>query len=465
MTVTQTIYPEVLDRNWQVYQRLKLALKLGLRRQIFVAVCDDVSLQNLLAARLHADLTSNTPNVHAHRPAAASVAGCPGLISLRLNIRHPHPTAQIAKWLAKHSLAAADRLSREDVPLPNFQILGIEQLTRQPPSKQWSFLYSLRKLGNTPFAASLLFWLPRPWYHTVQQSVPEFWQCCTGIFEFDGDPTPCSFDMPADVARDRRSSLDPDANQAIADFQRVHPVYPRTDEVAERSNPEVAEVREAEAIARESVESLVESSAEDVATEPIRFIPPSLEQISGVAAPPVPPEIDRESGRASDMPPDTFPPAELVALIQQYPDSDREAKQQVTQAIAVLEDLHHRQAAPRELAEAYLSLGDMCRDWLGDGDVNPATIQLAICAYDRAVQCMDAASPSSLPDGDRRAYILNDIGTLFWMLANSLTEVGGVSRNPSTETWILRAGDRGLPRGTGTARSNPGSTHLDYDSK
>jgi hypothetical protein len=173
--------PKVTDSNRQIYERLKLALSLNLRRQIFVAVCDDMPLRNHLAADLEAEL-SYAPPAPATQP-----AGCPQLVTLQLNNRHPNPIAQIAEWLAEHS-----KPKNADLPPTGFQILGVEHLTRQRSALQWSFLSYLRDIDRSLSAleSNLLLWVPRPWLQTIQQSAAEFWNRRTGVFEFEGEPKP-----------------------------------------------------------------------------------------------------------------------------------------------------------------------------------------------------------------------------------------------------------------------------------
>ncbi|MBW4495140.1 MAG: tetratricopeptide repeat protein [Oscillatoria princeps RMCB-10] len=173
--------PKVTDSNRQIYERLKLALSLDLRRQIFVAVCDDLPLRNRLAADLEAELACAPP------APAASAASCPQLVTLQLNFRHPNPIAQIAEWLAERS-----KPRNGAHPPTGFQILGVEHLTRQRSALQWSFLSYLRDIDRSLSAleSNLLLWVPRPWLQTIQQSAAEFWSRRTGVFEFEGEPKP-----------------------------------------------------------------------------------------------------------------------------------------------------------------------------------------------------------------------------------------------------------------------------------
>jgi len=180
MTATDTASHKVSSWNRQTYQRLQLALSLGLRRQVFVAVCDDLILRDRLADKLQADLGPNLTKM----PGEAIAS--PKLVSLKLSLSDPNPLAQVTQWLVQHPQ------SRSLTTVPSFQILGIERLTRQSPTAQRLFLRHLQTIErNLPHIEStLLFWLPRPWFHTIQQSVPEFWRLHTGIFEFEGEPTP-----------------------------------------------------------------------------------------------------------------------------------------------------------------------------------------------------------------------------------------------------------------------------------
>ncbi|MEB3337040.1 MAG: hypothetical protein VKJ46_06230 [Leptolyngbyaceae bacterium] len=190
---------KISSLNWQIYQRLKLALGLGLRRQIFVAVCDDLTLRNLLAARLQAELADPSPT-SSQEPAGTGAIrrrNYPGFVSLSLNLQDPHPMAQVTQWLAQYSPPVIHTGSTvHRAPAPAFQILGVERLTRQPAPVQRLFLNYLQGIERDlpALESSLVLWMPQPWYRTIQQSVPEFWQWHTGTFEFVGDPTPA---MPA----------------------------------------------------------------------------------------------------------------------------------------------------------------------------------------------------------------------------------------------------------------------------
>jgi tetratricopeptide (TPR) repeat protein len=202
--MSDRVFPALSELNQEAYLRLKLALNLGLRRQVFVAVCDDLALRNDLAARLHADLAHAVPTlavlpsldgtpttivVGSPSPNGTAPPALQPLISLELDLGNPNPIAQITKWI-KHA-TKNNQLHNGD-PLPSFQVLGIEGLTRKSAGIQKRFLDHLQHIGNhrTIPDSSLILWLTRPWFRMVQLSAPAFWQAHTALFQFDGDPTP-----------------------------------------------------------------------------------------------------------------------------------------------------------------------------------------------------------------------------------------------------------------------------------
>ncbi|MCS6812624.1 MAG: hypothetical protein NZ772_03490, partial [Cyanobacteria bacterium] len=181
-----------LSWNWHTYQRLKLALSLGLRRQIFIAVCDDLALRDQLASQLHTELAylTRAPELAiADTDLVPTLRNYPRLVSLNLNLNDPNPMAQIAQWLAQHPQPVVDG---QTLAAPGFQILGIERLTRQAAAVQRLFLSYLQGIEHSlaHLESSMVLWMPRPWFYSIQQSAPEFWHWHTGSFEFAGEPTP-----------------------------------------------------------------------------------------------------------------------------------------------------------------------------------------------------------------------------------------------------------------------------------
>ncbi len=171
MTLTDMTPPPISGENQRLYQRLKNALSITLRRQILLAVCDDLSLRNSLAAHLERELSDI---FSLHRIA-------PQFISLHLNLSRPQPFVQIIEDWTK----TPDQIL-------GFQILGIENLTRQPGFIQWSFLTHLREIESSlpSLNCNILLWVTHPWLCSIQQSAPEFWHWGTEVFEFEGEPTP-----------------------------------------------------------------------------------------------------------------------------------------------------------------------------------------------------------------------------------------------------------------------------------
>ena len=188
--------------NRQTYLRLRLALGIRLRRQVFFAVCDDAVLKGQLTQWLVSDLSRDPlPEMDtiANEPAfdpAQSRYRSPGirLVTLTLHPDQPDLQKQIAEWLAH-------RRGRVDRSQIAFQIVGIDSITRQSATVQRQFLNSLRALGrhydqsSAPSGAqwelNLVLWVTKPWFHSIRQSAPEFWRWHTGIFDFiDQDSHP-----------------------------------------------------------------------------------------------------------------------------------------------------------------------------------------------------------------------------------------------------------------------------------
>ena len=190
---------EVLDLNKQIYKRLEAALSLNLLSQIFLAVCDDCSLRNQIANQL------TEAKFARDQTGDGSTRSYPLLVSLKLNVKDPNPVSEIAHWLGQHPNQG------RSIAL-GFQILGVEQLTRQPSRIQRQFLNYLQMIGQSwplPLELTLLLWMPRPWLLSIQQSAPDFWRCRTGIFEFVSEPTPVLADSWPGEDADALSSKTP----------------------------------------------------------------------------------------------------------------------------------------------------------------------------------------------------------------------------------------------------------------
>lgn len=209
-----------LGHNQETYQDLRLAFQLNLRRQLLLAVCDDVGLQTQLARKLELDLN---PYATETAPAKRVVAWSP-MVTLRIDVENPDLVRQVLLWLKQHRLLKASAQT-----IPAFQILGLEQLTRRSPTLQNKFLASLIHVDAliTRLDCRLLVWVPRPWLGKIQQAVPSFWRSRSGLFEFAGDPTPTNTGpISFDVFPNRRSTQPPDqgSNRTSASSVELPPL-------------------------------------------------------------------------------------------------------------------------------------------------------------------------------------------------------------------------------------------------
>ncbi len=400
MSVNEATHPENSAWNKQVYHRLKLALGLGLRRQVFLAVCDDLNLRNQVAARLHSTLAYPVGQV-LYQPAnslGASTPAYPRLVTLRLNLSDPNPISQINQWLINYPppiVGGTKDTPGRPLPIPAFQIVGVEQLTRQPVATQRLFLHYLRlteqristQESNRFLESSLLLWVPRPWLLAIQQSAPQFWRCRTGVFTFAGEPTPTAktkgperfSSQEVDLGNLEESILN-DAilpggvgnSDASFDFQRPEQPVNRSHKKKEPT-PLKSELL---AVGLPSDEPPIKDTS----------TPPSLSAPSFT-------HITKEL-------------VELVlATLSTQTDGEVTSPQTILEEI---EELHSNTAAPDSLAVGYQKLGNLYRLRIEQGQSNLENLMIAIIAYQEAIS-YDEVSPQ-VPD------ILNDLGTLYWML-------------------------------------------------
>ncbi len=404
MSLNETAHSDKFGWNRQVYHRLKLALSLGLRRQLFIAVCDDLNLRNQVAARLHSTLAYPVGQVLYQQPSdtqeASSTPAYPRLVTLRLNLSDPNPVAQINQWLANYPppiVGATNDAPGRPLPIPAFQIVGVEQLTRQSVAIQRLFLHYLRLTeqhltspeSSRFLESSLLLWVPRPWLYAMQQSAPQFWRCRTGVFVFAGEPTP-----PV------RAKAPPDhfSGSRSLDFDNVE-----------------------QRILEESV------STDDFSSEDFDFQLQTSVNRGHTSQEPSPikselytPEEQPEEAATNKASANETPPprslsnisnelTELVlATINTAIAQDSEQSLQVQQLLEEIDALHSQQASPETLAVAYHRLGNLYRQRIEQGQTTLENLMVAILAYQEAIT-HDEGSPQ-VPD------ILNDLGTLYWML-------------------------------------------------
>lgn len=372
MIVTDTASQKVSSWNRQTYQRLKLALTLGLRRQLFVAVCDDLSLRNRLAGKLHAELGVTEAKE------ATEALDYPKLVSLNLNLREPNPFGQITQWLAQN------RQTRTPAPIPGFQILGVERLTRQSPTAQRLFLRRLQAIepNLSQIESTLLLWLPRPWFYTIQQSVPEFWQWHTGIFEFEGEPTPLP---PVGASKPEDSPASPPVESSAAtfkqDWQALTQDFVKLSNRSQTNQPSRKTSENKEKKATPTNQVAKKSGSETSFQQALSDL--RLEEVA-------------QDSEAS----------EFDELIKHFPVPNPQLGESAQTSPSLPTETPATAESP---AEAYLNLGNYYRQLIEQGEASSENLGVAIQAYEQALQWLE--------DSAEVSDILNDLGNLYWMLS------------------------------------------------
>ena len=379
--VNETVHTEDISLNRQVYQRLKLALSLGLRRQILFAICDDLHLRSRIAARLHSTLAYPVGKVLYDRANSGdfSTPAYPRLVTLRLNLSDPNPIAQINQWLGNYPPPLVGKSTDNPgypLPIPAFQIVGVEMLTKEAVAVQRLFLNYLR-LGEQHLSSdessrflesSLLFWVSRPWLSAIQQTAPKFWHYRTGVFVFVGEPTPSIENRGySEVLADSRSLDRENLDHLFVSEEKISP------DIQQINKPDL----------------------------PLTATTDLLTKIPEVPAVQFPQITNNQSLLSL-----SHLNQELQKLIQatiNIDDSD-----QIQQILWEIAQLHIQKATGEELAIAYQNLGNFYRLQIEQGQSTTENLMIAILAYQEAVN-HDESSPQ-LPD------ILNDLGTLYWML-------------------------------------------------
>ena len=402
MTATDTASHKVSNWNRQTYQRLKLALSLGLRRQLFVAVCDDLSLRNRLAGKLHAEMGATSAKE------LLNAQNHPKLVSLNLSLSDPNPLGQMAQWLAKN------RPSRSPAPIPGFQILGVERLTRQSPTVQRLFLRRLQAIEHnlSRLESTLLIWLPRPWFHTIQQSVPEFWQLHTAIFEFEGEPTPLP---PVGASKPEASKPSPPSEEATGSFK---------EDLRSLLAQDLVKLADIGQEKQHDGDFKHPQSGSEVPFNALGggFPPVTNYPTFPYSTPGSPLSVPKEptENRVSPLQPDlrvgdSVQKSEPTQSNEQanndeFQIPDIKLGEAAVPSQASVQQPSANSTAPQ--ADAYLQLGNYYRQAIEQGDASEENLAIAIQAYEQALQYLGEDSPH-LSD------ILNDVGNLYWILSRS----------------------------------------------
>lgn len=384
--VNDTAAPVVSHNNQITYAQLKLSLSLHLRRQIFLAVCDNFALRDHLAQQLEAELLADDRL----QPGKGRTSTLPPIVTLTLNLQHPNPMAQVSQWLAQHGLEAMP----PSVAI-RFQIVGIEQLTRQSALVQRRFLSHLQEVEYylPSMECSLLLWVPRPWLRSMQQSAPAFWEWHTALFEFEGDPTPIGTRSPQRPAPPPVPLSQTPSHQPPLSRKTVLDILAKDLALLDHHGSVATEVT----VGIESCPTVPTEVISENATDPTPGLAPL-----GELARPTPLDLPKPLGNA----------AELVDLIlaaaAQAPTANHHAE--AIQLLQRIERLQLHQAPAAALAAAYHALGSLYRDLVEQGQADRAALQTAVRAYEQTLQWLDQAS-------SQWADVLNDLGNLYWMLS------------------------------------------------
>jgi tetratricopeptide (TPR) repeat protein len=393
--------------NQQTFLRLRMTLGMGLRRQVLIAVCDDVALRNALAEKLSNDL----PKLYNLNEGDSALSGFMELeLGLSARLRTPKPQDRFLSLTLQPTdpkLLGQVFHQLQHEPVLGVQILGLEQLTRQPVHIQRAFLNHIRALGRNQLASlerNVVLWVTRPWWRSIQQSAPEFVRWHTGVFEFEGDPAPAGplnshpaiTDRPSNGNRTveavAESTLETAGVATIAREETLlSPVIPHhriDDPVLEPSDlpdnwPALAHLPLTIPTKTPAFDHLQPSSEElELADLVLASVMQAATQDPSLEA--LPTNLEAASAHPHFAP---------LRILQQ------------------VETLQLEQATPEAFSTLYRQLGDWYRDQASQTS-QYQSMMLGIKAYGIAGRFLSAHDPVQ-PD------LLNDSGNLYWMLSRS----------------------------------------------
>jgi hypothetical protein len=473
------------SHNQQVYQRLRTSLGLELRRQLFIGICDDLNLRNGLSQQLQQELT--TASITEGSFGQTSEFFLKGitqrnqtdrLVTLALDVNDPNPIVQISQWLRQQNWQEGDRM-------PAFQIVGIEQLTRQPAAVQRLFLSYLRTIERhlPRLQSSLVLWVNHPWYHHIRQSAPECWQWTSGVFEFLSEPLPLLSDTPIPspaivnfAPKAPTPGVDPTTAPTPTADQDERPAPISAIPASPAAIPaDVAEAIEAEtqAIEAPNAAPLIiipavgsayaldlngaadRVSAVEEQTIEARIVEPA--DSSAIDAASTKDEEDEDDDRFIGA----IPALDLDSM------GISAAELEEAQHLAHVEQLRSQDAPAEKLALAYLDLGRLYRDRLESNPSDGDLLSYAIASYEQVLEWLCFSSEAQ---GEAAAIpwcdTLNDLGTLYWMAARQAeTDELNVSYlKLSAQTYRLglkRTPAEEQPRPYAMLQNNLGTVHSD----
>ncbi|PZU93785.1 MAG: hypothetical protein DCF32_23050 [Leptolyngbya sp.] len=439
-----------LGHNQEAYQELRLALQLNLRRQLLIAVCDDLALQEQLAHRLEANFSPLPETV----PLAAEVrARQLTLVTLRLGGDRPDLVREVLLWLKQQR-----RLQSSLPTTPVFQIVGIDQLTRQSPTVQNRFLASLIRVDAllTQLDCRLLVWVPRPWLGKIRQSVPGFWRSRSGLFEFMGEPSapPSAPAEPAEppapsrpagnppdlwrVLRDDLSTFEqPAPKDLIPQKATTQPAVPPPVELPTLPSPDAPAAHSNDQTENPQSYTVVDQGAFSSIVMPPLGATAAATLAALQRAEPVLPTVE-PSAPASPSPTAPCP----TDVLQLPPDLAQDAE--LANLWRYIQGLVEQQAGPLTLSRAYLALGQMGRDRLSVEAPAASVLGFATAVYDRAI--------AGLPEGSTDwCDALNDLASLYWLQGQqegTSDPAPWLRRSVNTYEKALQGGAKTIPADT-----------------
>ncbi|MEO0458322.1 MAG: tetratricopeptide repeat protein [Cyanobacteria bacterium P01_A01_bin.114] len=479
----------MLGINQRAYQTLKLSLSLNLRHQLLIAVCDNTILQDQLSTQLETEVAQLWLNTQ--RRGDQSPHNPTRLARLDFDPQQPDLVTQVAQWLKEQPRSTPQRI-------PSLQIVGIDKMTRQSSMMQHHFLQSLDKIEVLlpHLDASLLVWLPWPWFRSIQQSASRFWQWRSTVFEFVGDPTPIGSNESNGGLTSEPNRAAPPADGVLYGENRASTASATQGYLpGDLWNLISDDLNEIE---QETTPAAPAALAQDVPPPPPKHAlgaaVPSDEPATSatdLASAPPPPEAPRETAQPiGDAPQDETAQnrAAQSEVIQSHAAQDSAAQEdsaaqdnaaqhevlqsetpsgisqqpfaeieQREQSFVALEQLKDEQAPPAQIAEAFLGLGHFYREKIEAGDAHPDNIEAAIRAYGEAINWM-------LDVDETIGNVYNDLGTLYWMQAQMGNDrqqlLAGMQNSlDAYKAGIAQTDDKRQPDIASRLYSNVGAVH------
>ncbi|WP_008318960.1 tetratricopeptide repeat protein [Leptolyngbya sp. PCC 6406] len=387
--------------NQEAYQSLQQSLQAVPPHHIWFAACDDIPLQRRLAAILDRVLLST------------ATQEAEPISWLRVDPQRPDVAQQIMARVQGEA----------PFTLPYLQILGVEQLTHCASEEQYRFLASLRRLATRwpSLNCSLVLWLPRPWLRQVNRVAPSLAQICDRTFEFLGDPTPLADpEGPEHPLSERgwaiprwsetgpngpsQPSQPPVDAPAAPSASPTNPVTPAPDPPpglspgSDNGPPPVDPPPSSTSLWHQLEADL---SKLEQAIPHQRAFPPLKHQPQRKTPSPSPLPQPPEGRRPPSAPSAPSPRREGYPLSVGH---------QTGAAVLLAVPPRSLQAPPQDHDTA-VERAYALRDRVEAGDHSPAALEAAIQQYEALL----ARSPEGLDL--QRAEALNDLGSLYWLLA------------------------------------------------